>query len=1038
MPLVQEGNRTVIARHEEKVIREWQDRLQRHWGDNQKLLLFQNAVEGRHDAFRFLLSQCNSKADIEASTIISRTIERVQSEQFNIADLFCEIKILHEVIDYLQHSETNTSSCDNGNNATVRRILDDFFETIALETSVIYEFIAERGTQALLFLDDHGHITYANRSARELLGDSVHRYDHFMTALAPVEESRLDKILQNLKNNPSLSPYSMTLKISNTHGENRDLGIEIALLDNASLHSVFYVCVTPSKVLGIEDHILEGFDHGVVRIDTHKQIYYANSAARQIIGINGNYENLPPTHVHEYFSDKIDKKKIDEELQKRKAGKLSRYEVNLKRSSGHRIPVSVFAIPEMNSMGNYVGSIAFMRNLEVEHAQQDFNKILLDSKSWKESLEGLCHWLFDKVEADAISVFRYTKDLQYSSIVASLENGGQEFKIERRWFHLSEGLIEWNKEPGFRFCPDFPKFLDQDFAQYLQNDDAIKKMQEVQGINSFMATPIMDDGINQAGVAFLSTQLDKFSPEDAELVKSLPLQEFVLSSLQRKDREEKAFQFQLMATLSDCDSFEDIALKVTEELAAHYKWDNVSIFDVTEELGKVVLMVQSQGSDKGYVLPENFDQSINVGLLGRAVRDKRDVYAPDVTLNPDFNREHDLTQSELVMPIFSSMYEPRRVFWLLNIEDSFSGFLVDHEIEELKEIVKHIEFIVNRMIDRVTFKHAMQYTSDGVIVTDARGTIRFANPESYRMLEYHQYGELIGRKIATLFCDAQMASNFQDGVFEDNHKVELLRGTDKPPISVLLSKIELPRHISDKYYVFKTLEPQKILANLDAIEKLVGITAHQAKTPLSLVHGMLHRLSHSEKAFNQNSIDAFVERSRSLLKKAELSYDRVAYSETIVSSHKKIETYIYLDLLFNEISQEIAGDTDDAIDLKVCGELKPISGDRHQIRFVCESLISHLLRNLAPNEKIIVDMDSETDCVDVRIHTRTCKQESSASEYDFTDWDRVVSDATFGQTAIRQIVENHAGSYDEPDIDTEFGNLSFKLSFPIADLSREH
>ncbi len=184
---------------------------------------------------------------------------------------------------------------------------------------------------------------------------------------------------------------------------------------------------------------------------------------------------------------------------------------------------------------------------------------------------------------------------------------------------------------------------------------------------------------------------------------------------------------------------------LTQKLAQHYKWDNVSLFDVAEDINELSLLQQDQGSDKDYVLQADFNQPANKGLLGKVVREKRRIYERDVDKAEEFIRGHPLTKSELIIPIFSKMYEPKRIFWLLNIEDSQSNFLLIEEIKELEEIAEHIEFIVNRMMDRFTYEHALNDTSDGVIITDANGTIRFANPASCDLLGYKQSIEIINK-----------------------------------------------------------------------------------------------------------------------------------------------------------------------------------------------------------------------------------------------------------------------------------------------------
>lgn len=1018
----------VEPRHECEIMAAWHDRLEALWGDGTRLGLHRQAVAEMHDAYRYLLARIVLGRGEATDRIIAQTIDRVQTEDFNIADLFSEIRCLHELLE-------NPAGERPGDIVAMREMLDDFFAIVAHETSVIYESFAERGSQGLVFLDGDGKITYANRSALTMLGESGLRQERFAARLLAGDRQALEAAMSALQDDPGSSPLHLTIRHLDENGKRRNLALEIAYLGAAPSRSVYYLSLAPIKLLGIEDDVLERFDHGVVRVDSSKQVCYANRAAKKIIGVK--HDDLLPVHVHEFFVDPNDRHKINEELEKRESGELSRYEINVTRPCGRKLPISVFAIPEMNARGDHVGSVAFMRNLEVERAQADFNRILLHSPLWKDRLEELSRWLFERIGADIIYIYQYTDNLSHTSPIASLENNGEEFKSARRWYELTPGLIQWNQEPGVKLCGDLPEFLEQDFAAYLKEDPTVDGLVNQRGIRSFMATPVLEDGSCKAGISFLSVQPDKFTEEDAELIDRLPLRDFVMSALQRKEHEEKVFQFRLMAELSKCDTFVEIAEKVTTELAHQYKWDNVSIFDVAEDLNKTLLLHQTPGSDLGYVLPQDFDQPVTRGVLGRAFRKQARVYVPDVEKDADFVRGHEQTRSELVIPIFSKLYEPRRVFWLLNIEDSFAEFLLPSEIAELEEIADHIEFIVNRMIDRETYEKAMKHTSDGVIVTDANGAIRCANPASVKLLECEEESRLIGKQIEELFCDSQMAQNFKAGILSDSHKVDLFRAGEKSPITVLLSRLELQSDISDRYYIFKTLETQKHLADLDAVERLVSVTANQVKTPLSLVQGMLHRLSHGKRVLDQARLDEFIERSRHLLRKAELSYDRVAYSEPIDSREHRIETYIHVDRLLEKINREVSGDCVDVLRVKVVDTEKPVAGDRHQVRFVFESLVSYLLRNLATEERIDVVLDYADGWLDVEIEATADRQMLHDEEADLKDWDRVVSEAAYGESAIRRIVEQHGGEFCEPIFDSESGEMRFRLGFPTNEYRRE-
>jgi PAS domain-containing protein len=1032
------GDVQAVAQSQEQIIAAWTDRLQQVWSDNKrhKLDLFFDVIKFQTDALSYLIAQGNPNAIPNSDSIVARTIERIQTKDFDISDLFCEIRYLHEIIDDIAPGSFEESLFAEKDSASIRHTLDDFFEIVARETSVVYEYFAEHGIQALFILDSDGKITYSNSSAQQQLGAAAHEGARFISCLEPEDQIRFDRMLLDFPDDSDPSPICATLKIVGVDSTSRSISVELARLEHTTVRSVYYVSLSPApKVLGVDDDVLENFDQGIVRVNLDKIVYYANNAARKLMGQDDFDVPFQPVPIHKLFAGE-DQAKIDAELLKREHGELSRYEIKMTQVSGRKIPVSICAIPELDAAGNHIGSVAIVRNLMEEQIASDFNECLVDGDSWQKDIERLSSLLFSYVEADVIMVYRYTPDMRRVSLVASLTRDGQEFPVGRRWFPLSDALIEWNRQDGFKRYPDFPEFVKDPVMKELAEDPSIQQM-IANGFKSFMATPLMYVGDNIAGLSFIGFEYNQFSQEDENLVSELPISDVVLSAIQRKDREEKTFQFRLMAKLSECTSFADIAHRVTKDLARHYGWDNVSMFDVAEDVGELTMIKQFQGSDVDYVLEDGYHQPSSKGLLGQAVEQKKRIYEPNVKDSKDFYKGHDKIRSELIIPIFSRMYDPPRVFWLLNIEDSHTDFLIDEEIRDLERIAEQIDFAVNRMILRVTFDHAMATSSDGVIVTDANGEMRFVNPASCELLKYEGSTDLIGKNIANIFRDPNKGKTFLRESFRDSYKVDLLRAGNQGTLPVLLSKLELPVEISDMYFVFKSLEAQKRLADLEAIEKLVGDIANQVKTPLSLVHGMLHRLSSNDNSLSRVGIGDFVERSRKLLKKVELTYDRVAYAEPIASNHNKIDTYVYLDRIFTKINEELSNDEDEIIDLRIQGRLGPISGDRHQIRFVCESLVSYLLRNLTRDEKIIVEITDENNNLCLKIHAPAINKVTYATSSDTTDWDRTVSEVTFGQTAIRQIVANHHGTYQDPVIDSDTGTLEFKLSFPASGSTRE-
>jgi PAS domain S-box-containing protein len=1005
----------------------WLGRLAQLWdgGEQHKLEFFRESVAGRTDALSYLRELQRPNGDRTSQFIISATVDRIQSEQFDIADLFAEIRSLMAALGNLAASEPSDSAIDCD---AYRRALDDFFEAVIQETSLVYELFSERGGQALCILDCSGRVTFANHSATKVFGDQPLRGRPFTSAL---DESCRERVIDSLERLALGLPQLEIIRIKDAEGQVRTMAAELVRLPRPTDRSSYCISISPmARVFGLEDDILEDFEEPTIRVDSGKTIYYANRKARKVLG----RDPFGPVHIYEVLKGDENRRKVDEELRRRSAGRLGKYETQLTKPSGREIPISVTAIPEFDIHGNRAGSLAFLRNIEAEKVRHELESCLQEDNSWTEAAAMLCRVLMDHVAADMISIYRWADDLCHVSPVVSFQRDGAKFQSGRHWWRLSKAQIAWNQRPGLEREGDLNAFLAQEDWQDLAKDPEMRRMIDEDGIKSFVRLSIKKDGAYKAGLSLTSKTLNGFSEEDEELLSALPLAEIVLSIIQRKDRDEKDFQFNLMKEMAACNSFDKLAMLVTKSLADHYNWDHVSIFDVIDEKKTLKIINQAQGSDVGYALSPTYEQDSRDGLLGQAVTRGEYVYASDVTMTEDYLAGHNATRSEIVFPIFSKAYDPPRAFWLLNIEHSQSDFLIEHEIDDLQAIAQQVEFAVNRMVDRSTYENAMRTTSDGVIITDGGGEIRHVNPAVVQMLRY-SISDLLGRGICELFEDQNLCQDFLRGKISDSRRAKLKRADEEKPVTVLLSVLQLPDEISDTYFIFKSLEAEERLADLEAIELLIGDIAQELKTPLSLLHGMLRRLSTKGNASLGFDVADFVDRARAQLKQVELTYDRVAYADgnAMLESHN--EVLLHLDQLFRSIRESIAAQDDQMIDVQVAGDLPPVVGDPYQIRFVFMTLISYLLRNIPPEQKVKVNLHSTGDQVRATVSAPFPERSGERFYWEVDDLDRTKVDMSLGRRAIEQCIANHRGHFDEPVFDA--GRLCFNVSLPAYDPSME-
>ncbi len=229
------------TRQEIQIFSVWRDRLQARWGDGVRLGLHRCAVMEGHDAYRYLQARIIYGSTEFTDTIIAKTIDRVQSEDFNIADLFCEIRILNDLLESRVLNFQALTGSGGDEKTRIREALDEFFTIIAHESSVIYESFTERGARGAVFLDVDGKITYANLNARTMLGESALLHESFAACLPGEDRLAFERALLAMRTDPCRLPLYMTIGRHDANGKRCKLGLEIAYLGAVPLRSAFYL-----------------------------------------------------------------------------------------------------------------------------------------------------------------------------------------------------------------------------------------------------------------------------------------------------------------------------------------------------------------------------------------------------------------------------------------------------------------------------------------------------------------------------------------------------------------------------------------------------------------------------------------------------------------------------------------------------------------------------------------------------------------------------------------------------------------------------
>jgi PAS domain S-box-containing protein len=125
--------------------------------------------------------------------------------------------------------------------------------------------------------------------------------------------------------------------------------------------------------LGLRQEVLDESSLAIVEVDMQRRIRYANPAALRLLGAPANYLGLCLDLV---FVDEASKKRVDKEIERRRAGFIGNYRVIARRlSDGHQIPLQITGFPISDERGEVVIGLGLLRSLEQQELTEAIRQL---------------------------------------------------------------------------------------------------------------------------------------------------------------------------------------------------------------------------------------------------------------------------------------------------------------------------------------------------------------------------------------------------------------------------------------------------------------------------------------------------------------------------------------------------------------------------------------------------------------------------------------------------------------------------------------
>lgn len=1024
------------ARHD--LYREWIDRLRGIWGEGAetKLSYIHANRESGSDLFSLLLE--SFKKDIEIFNLnIESLYKKIRSLDYSVSDYYKENLCLRQCLgQHLRSLGVWTENHLVDGIIAMHQRLDEITMRVLQECSEFFEHIAETSKTAFCQTDLDGRIVFANREMNRLTQEET-VIGHELSLYFEKDDKKI--VTDTILNHNQPWPTILRLKLISSNEKHIPVVSEIGPLMINGRYKGGYAHFTDVSLVDQQNNQL--FDRallGIVKLNCNGDILFANKSMLQILNMS-DYQGV---NVYDLLPDDETKKTVKDYLDSRTKGRSDEYKLNLVRYGDKiTVPVMVSAFPETDLSGNKViGSFAIVRCLVAERMHHHIES---RHQNEAEMLEKVAKELSLVVDYDCITVAKYSNDLRFACSIFS-NNAGRGHRWQRRWWKLTPSQIKWASQKEILLIEDLETFLDNpDWIEIKTEPDVQQILAD--DFKSFIFYPIFRNQRLVASISLLNKSNHRFKKHHKQLLRNLPLDSAVHMALSYHNRREQGFTSDIIKNLANSGSnVKSIAAIIVAAVAAHYKWDSVSLYKVNP-IKKVIHLLEQAASNDKYLLAKNYEQKIDEGVLGYVSQHKAIVNIGNVDENEKFKDMYlhavkpAHMKSELCIPITFS-----GTFWLLNIEDQQIDAFHQEEQKEICTVMNNVcEYLESNWLNRF-LEASMNAGTDAILLSDIEGRIIQVNPMAIDMLpitmvQNHRLStpaeetEFRGPMLRiqpvpfqSLFADPSDADLKITASYQTPTDIKLKR-RDGGTMPALLTGVNLQEDFGYTIHIAADMTAQQRLKQIENLEQIYHEIAIQTKTPISLIGGWAKRIKKYDTiSVLKESVDKILRQ----LKKLEVTYDRLAlYS---ADRNTLLPTITFLDIA--EVIEAIKNDLPisdlDLIKWKYGKGQCFLNGDMFQLKFCFETILLHLLRYVPQDDLISVNINADGDKISVNItgwYPQKIKMSAQTPE-EKNDVAKGIADMALGEKLVGRFIRSHGGTYIRPDQTDE--KITFRFELP--------
>jgi PAS domain-containing protein len=798
-------------------------------------------------------------------------------------------------------------------------LLDVLLAAAVKQTSLIYESAIEDMTHGFCELTADGIILFANAALEVLLPDCVGRQ---LAAYVPRHQGEIREALTGRAN-----VRSCRLQLETSRGTRSVLAQFGTIRSGATAFAIIVDLTVDEEA---ERRTFDTAPFPILKLDGHQRIAYANERASALLRLKP--EEMIGLEPESLVRGPRDRERLSEELEKRRRGETSEYQVDLRPAEA--LPaerVIVRSIPQTDSDGNLAGTFVTLSTLTAEQVGQRIWDAACAATDPRELFASILEHLRGLIPFDKAILSLYTPERVFSRFLYEWPQS----EVDALWFQIPR---------AFRDLADGPQpFGSIDETLGLEGGDELARVSVVadlkrQGMEAWIALPVYDPE-QDAVFSLLHKGKIRYNESTQRIMVQSGLRRAMQTVLHLRRVREREFLLGLVRAIAKAKNDRELARLIVCELASFYGWQNVSVFKVSTIQRRFELLDQAAAAHNGFLLPEGYCQDIQTGFLGKAYGERAIQIVADGSKSPDkevFVRGSVDTCSEMCVPVALQ----GQILWILNLEDRRPDAFREPDRRAVEGLMSQIEASLERSLGAALLNEVIDGVPEGVVITDTEGRMLSGNLAARDMLA----GEANGAKLVDFFAEGSEEAKAAIGQ-QTSYPVEgTLVGLDGNETRVLV-RSSIPRVEYDRRVVFLQ-DADKLTwhAETRQLMEILRSVAAQVRVPLSFASSLVRQIGRVGKDQSPRVIE-LVSRAIQHLSRVELTYDLVIDEATRTSEPALVRVQ---DVLTDAKSQ-LPAELRDRI--RIHDEIDPtVRTDRTRFAGAVSAMLAYMLRIGGPSE----------------------------------------------------------------------------------------